>query len=137
MSRGRRIRGAGGEAGARGGAARGTAGFTLIELMVSVLIAAFTVLGLAGGNLSAMRANRVSEKLSHATALGQRQLALLKQQAEWGSVSAGNETREAFDVRWTIQGTGPQPGTTIVRVRVSWTGQGAHALELETIVRDG
>jgi prepilin-type N-terminal cleavage/methylation domain-containing protein len=110
-----------------------SAGFSLIELLVAMLIGMTVVLGFAGSSLAVMRANRISEKESHAAAVAQAALASLTADHAAGAALAAGSSSGEFNVAWSMPAIAGVPaGVTVVRVVVSWQTPAPGSLTFDT-----
>ena len=117
-------------------ASRCEAGHSLIEVLVSTLLAAVTVLGFSAGFLSATRVSRVSERQGRVVALAQERLAFLVADAAANRPFApGTSSGGDFSVAWEQPViAGLSAGVTLIRVTVSWSGPGAGSYRFDTLV---
>jgi prepilin-type N-terminal cleavage/methylation domain-containing protein len=96
-------------------------GFTLVELLVTmVLISIFTV-GLASFNVMAIKSNSYSRLSTQATVLAKDKMEALKNMNYDAMVSGGPETvGTIFSRQWTVENNVPVSNTKTVTVNVSW-----------------
>jgi type IV pilus assembly protein PilV len=114
------------------------AGFTLVESMLTVAIMAVGLLALAGLQVTALRGNDLSRRMTTAVSIAEQKLEQLKNtpytniQTEAASkVTASN----LHFTRQVIVTNGPLPNTKSVSVLVSWQDQSqTHTLPLATII---
>lgn len=98
------------------GLARG--GFTLIEVMATLLLIAVLVLGVWGLQGALARMNGFSHGLTHATAFAQDKCEELLSLSP-GSVASGFDATGTFSRVWTVS-AGPVPGTRKLDIQVLW-----------------
>jgi type IV pilus assembly protein PilV len=116
-----------------------TRGFTLLEVMITVVILAIGLLGLAGLQIVAIKGNSFGQQMTAASTLAQNQLETLRQSA--GSLSNGNDTVTdqngiSYARTWTVTANAPQANMDTVNMTVSWTGptgSGSEAMRSITI----
>ena len=114
------------------------AGFTLVESMLTLAIMSVGLLALAGLQITALRGNDLSRRMTTAVAIAEQSLEQLKNtpytniQAEAASeVIASN----LHFIRQVTVTNGPLPNTKSVSVLVSWQDQSkTHTLPLATII---
>lgn len=95
-----------------------SSGFTLIEVMATMVLMAVLVLGIWGLQGSLARMNGYSSGLTQATAMAQEKTEELKS-LPLASLSSGFDANNAFQRTWTVT-TGPAPGTRNLTVQVTW-----------------
>ncbi len=117
---------------------RGSAGFTLVELLVSVALAGIGFLGLAALHANALRTSAVGRDTTVATALATQEIETLRRTpaASLSNVAAqsvvvGHRTyTRSATVSAAPVGTGVQ-----VRVDVSWSNAfGAQTFRLDSVI---
>jgi len=106
--------------------ARSTAGFTLIEVMIAMVIFSLCVLAVAAMHVSAINANATSRQFSMATSVASAQLERIMDldYDTSADVAVGTHGPVAtadgiFNVDWTVA-AGTRPNTRTVFVRVRW-----------------
>ena len=116
--------------------APGSAGHSLIEVMVSTLIAAGTVLGFSAGILSTNHMSRQSERYAQVSAVAQGRLALLAADLKAGRpFTAGTASEGELTVSWEpLVIAGLPAGVTPFRVTVSWAGPQPGSLAFDSAV---
>jgi type IV pilus assembly protein PilV len=102
-----------------------TRGFTLLEVMITVVILAIGLLGLAGLQIVAIKGNSFGQQMTAASTFAQNQLETLRQSA--GSLSNGYDTVTdqngiTYARTWTVTANAPQANMDTVNMTVSWTG---------------
>ena len=109
-------------------------GFTLLEVMVSLLILAIGLLGVAALGTTSIRSNANANHLSEALNIGQAELEKLKITA-WGTIANGTSTATS---KTGVIFTNTCAVTTIgnvkdVRLVIAWH-DGTHFIEMRTKV---
>jgi len=114
-------------------------GFTLIELLITLVILSVALIALAGLQVTAIKANAFSKRMTAAIAVAEAKLEQIKdtpyanvQSESPASVVAAsmNFTRQV-----TVTANNPVPNTKTVQVTVAWTeGPQTHAVPLSTII---
>jgi len=112
---------------------RRSAGFTMIEVMVALLLTAIATSGIIGLYMVETRASGFSRHTTEATVLAQDQMEILRTSKAYGvnqSTAGLNEhgqvvTGGLFTRTWTVEAdTGGLPFDNML-VRVNWTEDGA------------
>jgi prepilin-type N-terminal cleavage/methylation domain-containing protein len=124
-------------------------GFTLIEILVSITIFSFAVLGLAVGTVTLTRTNADSHLRAAAINVAQARLEELKAMnsatlaalvAACTSVSSTgcNDTPSAsgitYDRRWWFAPNSPVAGVNRIDVRVNWNNHGSRTVTFTAAV---
>ncbi len=118
-------------------------GFTLLEVMITVVILAIGLLGLASLQVMAIKGNSFGQQMTVASTLAQNQLEQLRRTT--GTLVNGNDTVTdqngvAYTRTWTVTPNVPQTGASTVIITITWTGptgQGAEAtrsINIRTII---
>jgi type IV pilus assembly protein PilV len=102
------------------------AGFTLVESMLTLAIMSMTLLALAGLQITALRGNALSRRITTATSIAEQRIEQLKN-ISYANIQAEDATQvTASNLHFTRQVTvtnGPLPNTKSVSVLVSWQDQ--------------
>jgi type IV pilus assembly protein PilV len=124
-------------------------GFTLVEILVSITIFSFAVLGLAIGTVTLTRTNADSQSRAAAINVAQGRLEELKSMnpatvtalvaACTSASSTGcNDTHSAsgmtFNRRWWFTANSPLVGVNRIDVKVDWTDHGSRTLTFTAAV---
>ena len=114
------------------------AGFTLVESMLTLAIMSMGLLALAGLQITALRGNALSRRITTAVSIAEQRIEQLKN-TSYATVQAEDATQvTASDLHFTRQVTvtnGPLPNTKSVSVLVSWQDQSkTHTLPIATII---
>lgn len=114
------------------------AGFTLVESMLTVAIMAVGLLALAGLQITALRGNDLSRRMTTAIAIAEQKIEQLKNTPYTNLQAEAASQVTASNLHFTRQVTitnGPLPNTKSVSVLVSWQDQSkTHTLPLATII---
>jgi len=109
-------------------------GFTLIEVMASMIILAIGVLGLAPMIITAIQGNSFGEDMTDATLIAQGKIEELRN-ISYDLMASGQDTVGTVQRQWTIQNDTPAIGIRQITVQTSWTDQGgnSHLVTLITL----
>ncbi len=135
--------------GGRAGRRRRARGLGLIEILVSIGIAAVVLLGFAANTIAVARAHSVSRNAAVATALAQQQIEALRSlPLDAPGLTPGTYTDAAnplaadggpdgsFSRSWTVSAANtPALGLKTVTVTVSWTDYTPHQAAIAAYVR--
>ena len=114
------------------------AGFTLVESMLTLAIMAVALLALAGLQITALRGNDLSRRMTTAVSIAEQSLEQLKNTPYTNIQTEAASQITASNLHFTRQVTvtnGPLPNTKRVSVLVSWRDQSqTHTLPLATII---
>jgi prepilin-type N-terminal cleavage/methylation domain-containing protein len=128
---------------------RAQAGFSLIEVVASLAIFGLIAAGLAANTIAVVRANRISNALSVATALAQdevEQLRALDPAANPPALVAGTHTDPnnpltatgatggLYSREWVVTRDIPIPGLSTVLVSVSWADGEMRTLHMSALL---
>ncbi len=114
------------------------AGFTLVESMLTLAIMSMGLLALAGLQITALRGNALSRRMTTAVSLAEQRLEQLKNTSYTNIQAEAATLVTASNLQFTRQVTvtnGPLPNTKSVSVLVSWQDQATtHTLPIATII---
>ena len=123
---------------------RDSRGFTLLEVMITTVILAVGLLGLASLQIVAIKGNSFGQQMSVASTLAQNRLEQLRR-TEYSSLSDG--TSDGFDTyidqangvsynrQWAAVTDASHPDWLTLDVTVNWTGPADnHSITVSTIV---
>jgi type IV pilus assembly protein PilV len=118
---------------------RNETGFTLIELMVTLVILSVALLALAGLQVTASTVNAHSKRLTAAMTLVETKLEAIKDTAYATILSKSSTPVVAANMQFTQQVTvtanSPVPTAKTVRVTVTWTeGARSYTVPLSTVI---
>jgi prepilin-type N-terminal cleavage/methylation domain-containing protein len=112
-------------------------GFTLLEVLISVIILSVALLALAGLQIVSIRGNSFGGTMTEAITLAKDKIEDLKRD-DWNNVATGNDTPTPpgrginYARNWAVQMVGQ---TKEVTVTVSWDN-GNHQVSMATILAD-
>jgi type IV pilus assembly protein PilV len=114
------------------------AGFTLVESMLTLAIMSVGLLALAGLQITALRGNDLSRRMTTAVSIAEQSLEQLKN-TPYTNIQAETASEvTASNLHFTRQITvtnGPLPNTKSVSVLVSWQDRSkTHTLPIATII---
>ena len=100
-------------------------GFTLLEVMITMLISTIGLLGLASMQVMAIKGNSFGQQMTVASTLAQNQLEEMRQNA--GALADGEDTVTdhngiTYTRTWTVTPNTPQTNMNTVLINVVWTG---------------
>ena len=112
-------------------------GFSLVEILVSLVILSVTLLALAALMVTATQGNAAGCHITEATTLAQDKLEELRV-ASWASLVSGADVRRSstgidYSRSWNPV-TNPQSNQRWVAVTVSWTDRTAHSVNLLSVI---
>jgi type IV pilus assembly protein PilV len=114
------------------------AGFTLVESMLTLVIMSVGLLALAGLQITALRGNDLSRRMTTAVSIAEQSLEQLKNTPYANIQAEAASGITASNLHFTRQITvtnGPLANTKSVSVLVSWQDQSkTHTLPLATII---
>ena len=114
------------------------AGFTLVESMLTLAIMSMSLLALAGLQITALRGNDLSRRMTTAIAIAEQSIEQLKN-TPYSDIQAEAATQVTASnlhfTRQVIVTNGPLPNTKSVSVLVSWQDQSkTHTFPIATII---
>lgn len=117
-------------------------GFTLLEVLVTIVILSIGLLGIAGLTTGVIRGNHYSKNITSATAAAQTQLEAVKSRGYAEAVAANfpadivNMGGMSFNRTTTITADSPATNMKTASVTVNWTDSNntARSVMLETIL---
>jgi type IV pilus assembly protein PilV len=118
-------------------------GFTLLEVMITLVIFAIGLLGLAGMQIVAIKGNSFGQQMTVASTMAQNQLEALRESA--GSLIDGNDTVTdqngiTYTRTWSVSTDSPATNMDTVNITVSWTGptgtgsEATRSISMSTII---
>ena len=109
-------------------------GFSLIEVLVSLLLFSVLALSISTSITNAVRQDTISENLTQATILAQDKLEELS--AGFGARSGSDTPRRGFERTWTMAASAPAGGTARAEVSVSWADAQPRIISVGTIINE-
>jgi len=118
-------------------------GFTLLEVMISLVILAIGLLGLASLQVMAIKGNSFGQQMTVASTMAQNQLEQLRRSTLANGTfndSVTDQNGITYARSWTITLDSPQAGANTVVITITWsgpTGQGGEAtrsINMRTII---
>lgn len=114
------------------------AGFSLLEVLISMVILSIGLLGVAAMQLNAIGGNAYGAKLNGATERIQVKIEALRNMTYDEVVNKDEEMDEdGYTRKTTVQNDTPEKGAKTVKVTVSWndqTGNKNHQIAFQTII---
>ncbi|MBW2040083.1 MAG: type IV pilus modification protein PilV [Deltaproteobacteria bacterium] len=117
-----------------------TKGFTLLEVLITLIILSVGLLGLASMQIMAVKGNSFGQQMTVASTLAQNKLEELRK-ANFDSIANGNDTYSdqingvSYTRQWTVQDDTPEVDAKTVVIAVSWEGtQANRSVILSTII---
>lgn len=103
----------------------GEAGFTLLEILITVSILAIGILAVASMQMAAIQGNDLAGDLSVATCVATDQMEKLIQEPYDDIATAGSPvTRGIYTINWSVAEDAVYDNTKTVTLVVSWTLRG-------------
>ncbi len=104
-------------------------GFTLIEVLASMVILAIGVLGLAPMIISAIQGNSFGNDMTRANTLAQDKMEELKTMS-YTLMSSGQDTVGSVERTWTVNRDDPIPGVSRLTVITKWYDEGGNSRQV-------
>ncbi len=103
----------------------GEAGFTLLEILITVCILAIGILAVASMQMAAIQGNDLAGDLSVATCVATDQMEKLIQEPYDDIATSGSPvTRGMYTINWSVDEDAVYDNTKTVTLVVSWTLRG-------------
>src|SRR5712691_1779299 len=118
---------------------RPNAGFTLIETMFALVILSISLLALAGLQVTALRGNALSRRMTTAVSIAEQKIEQLKD-TPFANIQAESPTQVTvsnlhFTRQVTITNNSPLANSMTVSVSVSWKdGATTHTVPMATVI---
>ncbi|MDP2644853.1 MAG: prepilin-type N-terminal cleavage/methylation domain-containing protein [Desulfobacterales bacterium] len=110
------------------------AGFTLLEVLITMVILAVALLGMATLTGSIINQNQYAGQVSAATALAQDKIEELKN-LSYSSLTSSSDTDTIYTRTWTVTVDTPTSGMSSIAVTVSWNRKnGPASVTLKTLI---
>ncbi len=113
------------------------AGFTLIELMQSIVFLSLGLLALSSLTIGTVRGNLQAKQITAATIVAQDKIEELRASGYANVVSGSDQILAAgvaYDRKWTVCADCIVAGTKQVTVSVAWVERSARTLRLRTMI---
>ncbi len=116
-------------------------GFTLLEVLVTMTILSFGILGVISMQFAAMRSNSFSGNLSEATTYASDQIEKLTQlDYDHANLASGNHsgtTQGIYTISWDVTPNAEAQNTKTVDVTVTWAEKGSgRNLSMQSLIAD-
>lgn len=106
-------------------------GFTLLEILTTILIFSLGILALAGTQILSTKGTAFNQEATTAASIAQKRIEGLKQ-SKFDSIVDGSSTERGMIVSWSVTSTGIAPyRIKDVTVTVSWSSK---SISLYTII---
>jgi type IV pilus assembly protein PilV len=113
------------------------AGFTLIEIMIALVILSIGLVALAGLQLSAIKGNTFSNRMTAAVSIANQKLEQIKDKA-YANILSESPTQipqSPFTTQVTVTNNIPLTNTKTVNVTVTWSeGSKSHSVPITTVI---
>jgi type IV pilus assembly protein PilV len=114
-------------------------GFTLIELMITLVILSMGLVALAGLQVSAIKGNTFSKRMTAAVSIANQKLEQIKDTAYANILSESStqitQSNMTFTRQVTVTNNSPMANTKTVNVTVTWSdGSDSHSVPITTVI---
>jgi type IV pilus assembly protein PilV len=114
-------------------------GFTLIEIMITLVILSVGLTALAGLQVSAIKGNTFSKRMTAAVSIANQKLEQIKDTAYANILSESStqitQSNMSFTRQVTVTNNSPLANTKTVNVTVTWSdGSNSHSVPITTII---
>jgi type IV pilus assembly protein PilV len=114
-------------------------GFTLVEIMIALVVLSVGLVALAGLQISAVRGNAFSKRMTTAVSVADEKMEQLKNSSYANIISESttqvNQSNMSFSRQVTVANNSPLPDTKTVNVTVQWLeGSNSHSVPITTII---
>jgi type IV pilus assembly protein PilV len=114
-------------------------GFTLIEIMITLVILSIGLTALAGLQISAIKGNTFSKRMTAAVSIANQKLEQIKDTAYANILSESStqitQSNMSFTRQVTVTNNSPLANTKTVNVTVTWSdGSNSHSVPITTII---
>jgi type IV pilus assembly protein PilV len=114
-------------------------GFTLIEIMITLVLLSIGLVALAGLQVSAIKGNAFSKRMTAAVSIANQKLEQIKDTSYANILSESSTQITQSNIRFTRQVTvtnnSPMANTKTVNVTVTWSdGSTSHSVPITTII---
>lgn len=112
-------------------------GFTLIEILVSLVILSFSLLALAGLMVTTTRNNSFGGRVTEAATFAQDKLEEFRA-IPWGSVLSGTDNKTGshnlnYQRNWAVV-TSADGNLKTITISINWTDRNPHTIQLVSVV---
>jgi type IV pilus assembly protein PilV len=116
-------------------------GFSLIELMITLVILSIGLVALAGLQVSAIKGNAFSKRMTAAVSIANQKLEQIKDTAYANILSESStqitQSNMSFTRQVTVTNNSPLANTKTVNVTVTWSdGSNSHSVPITTIISE-
>lgn len=113
-------------------------GFTLIEIMITLVILSIGLVALAGLQVSAIKGNAFSKRMTAAVSIANQKLEQIKDTTYANILSESStqitQSNMSFTRQVTVTNNSPLANTKTVNVTVTWSdGSNSHSVPITTI----
>jgi type IV pilus assembly protein PilV len=114
-------------------------GFTLIEIMITLVILSIGLTSLAGLQVSAIKGNTFSKRMTAAVSIANEKLEQMKD-TDYANILSESSTQitrsnVSFTRQVTVTNNSPLANTKTVNVTVTWSdGSNSHSVPITTII---
>jgi type IV pilus assembly protein PilV len=114
-------------------------GFTLIEIMITLVILSIGLTALAGLQVSAIKGNTFSKRMTAAVSIANEKLEQMKD-TDYANILSESSTQitrsnVSFTRQVTVTNNSPLANTKTVNVTVTWSdGSNSHSVPITTII---
>ena len=114
-------------------------GFTLIEIMITLVLLSIGLVALAGLQVSAIKGNALSKRMTTAVSIANQKIEQLKDTSYANILSESSTQVTQSNMRFTRQvmvtNNSPLANTKTVNVTVTWSeGSNSHSVPITTII---
>jgi type IV pilus assembly protein PilV len=114
-------------------------GFTLIEIMITLVILSIGLVALAGLQASAIKGNAFSKRMTAAVSIANQKLEQIKDTAYANILSESptqiTQSNMRFTRQVTVTNNSPLADTKTVNVTITWSdGSNSHSVPMTTII---
>ena len=115
-------------------------GYSLIEVLISLVIMSITILGLTGLMVQTTNNNSFGCHITEAATFAQDQLENLRV-SPWANVVTGNDVRQGstginYSRSWVVVPNGAPPNDTIreITITITWTDKVSHSVAFRSVI---
>jgi type IV pilus assembly protein PilV len=115
-------------------------GYSLIEVLISLVILSIAILGLTGLMVQTTNNNSFGCHMTEAATFAQDQLENLRV-SSWANVVTGNDVRQGstginYSRSWVVVPNGAPPNDTIreITITISWNDKASHSVAFRSVI---